>query len=94
MTDATTGPVSSPVIVALDFPDADSALALANQLSPQLCRLKVGKELFTRSGPQLVEKLQQRGFDIFLDLKFHDIPNTVAGAVRAAAASRLRGLWA
>jgi len=77
--------VNSPVVVALDFPSAEPALELAARLSPQLCRLKVGKELFTRSGPQLVEQLQGMGFEIFLDLKFHDIPNTVAGAVRAAA---------
>lgn len=76
--------MSTPVIVALDFPAAEPALQLARQLSPALCRLKVGKELFTRSGPQLVEQLQGMGFDVFLDLKFHDIPNTVAGAVRAA----------
>ena len=76
--------MSSPVIVALDFPAAAPALELAGRLSPALCRLKVGKELFTRSGPQLVEQLQGMGFDVFLDLKFHDIPNTVAGAVRAA----------
>jgi orotidine-5'-phosphate decarboxylase len=74
----------SPVIVALDYPAAEPALALAGQLAPDLCRLKVGKELFTRCGPALVEQLQQRGFEVFLDLKFHDIPNTVAGAVRAA----------
>ncbi len=74
----------SPVIVALDYPSAEPALGLANELSPELCRLKVGKELFTRCGPALVEQLQQRGFEVFLDLKFHDIPNTVAGAVRAA----------
>jgi orotidine-5'-phosphate decarboxylase len=74
-----------PVIVALDFPDRVSALGLADRLSPELCRLKIGKELFTRAGPDLVEELQLRGFEIFLDLKFHDIPNTVAGAVRAAA---------
>ena len=77
--------MNSPVVVALDFPSAEPALELAARLSPQLCRLKVGKELFTRSGPQLVEQLQGMGFEIFLDLKFHDIPNTVAGAVRAAA---------
>ncbi|MFT4517944.1 MAG: orotidine-5'-phosphate decarboxylase [Halioglobus sp.] len=76
--------MTKPVIVALDFPTAGEALALAEQLSPELCRVKVGKELFTRAGPALVEKLQHSGFDVFLDLKFHDIPNTVAGAVRAA----------
>ena len=77
--------MNSPVVVALDFSAEGDALALAGRLSPELCRLKVGKELFTRSGPQLVEKLQAMGFEVFLDLKFHDIPNTVAGAVRAAA---------
>lgn len=77
--------MKNPVIVALDFPDANSALALAERLSPSLCRLKVGKELFTRAGPDLVRQLQGRGFEVFLDLKYHDIPNTVAGAVRAAA---------
>jgi len=78
------------VIVALDFASADAALAFAARLEPRACRLKVGKELFTAAGPALIEKLAQRGFDIFLDLKFHDIPNTVAGAVRAA--SQL-GVW-
>lgn len=73
------------VIVALDYPDASSALAIAERLSPELCRLKVGKELFTRSGPELVKKLVARGFDVFLDLKFHDIPNTVGQACKAAA---------
>jgi orotidine-5'-phosphate decarboxylase len=63
----------------------EGALALAAELSPQHCRLKVGKELFTRAGPALVEQLQRRGFAVFLDLKFHDIPNTVAQACRAAA---------
>lgn len=77
--------MNTPVVVALDYPSAAPALALAQCLSPQLCRLKVGKELFTRSGPDLVEALQQHGYEVFLDLKFHDIPNTVAGAVRAAA---------
>ena len=77
--------MNNPVIVALDYPDAASAMALARRLSPSLCRLKVGKELFTRAGPELVDRLRGLGFDIFLDLKFHDIPNTVAGAVRAAA---------
>lgn len=77
--------MKSPVLVALDYPDEASVLALVRQLSPELCRLKVGKELFTRCGPGLVETLQGSGFEVFLDLKYHDIPNTVAGAVRAAA---------
>lgn len=72
------------IIVALDFPSAEAALALVEQLDPRQCRLKVGKELFTRSGPALVEQLSARGFDVFLDLKFHDIPHTVAQACRAA----------
>lgn len=79
-----------PVIVALDYPAAEPALRMASALSPELCRLKVGKELFTRCGPALVEQLQGLGFDVFLDLKYHDIPNTVAGAVRAAAEL---GVW-
>lgn len=78
------------IIVALDYADADSALQLAKKLNPALCRLKVGKELFTAAGPQLVEALQQLGFGVFLDLKFHDIPTTVAKACEAAA--RL-GVW-
>lgn len=73
------------IIVALDFPAENAALALADKLDPAKCRLKVGKELFTRSGPQLVEGLQKRGFEVFLDLKFHDIPNTASAAVAAAA---------
>jgi orotidine-5'-phosphate decarboxylase len=77
--------VTTPIIVALDHASASQALDLAHRLSPSLCRLKVGKELFTRSGPGLVESLHRLGFEVFLDLKFHDIPNTVAGAVRAAA---------
>jgi orotidine-5'-phosphate decarboxylase len=77
--------MSSPIIVALDFDNAAAALALSERLDPTLCRVKVGKELFTRTGPALVEQLQGRGFEVFLDLKFHDIPNTVAAAVRAAA---------
>ena len=78
------------IIVALDYADADSALHLVNQLDPALCRLKVGKELFTAAGPQFVEKLTRSDFGVFLDLKFHDIPNTVAKA--CAAASNL-GIW-
>jgi orotidine-5'-phosphate decarboxylase len=75
----------SKIIVALDYPTMDAAVALANQLDPQRCKLKVGKELFTRSGPRVVEQLTTAGFDIFLDLKYHDIPTTVAKACRAAA---------
>ena len=82
--------MKSPVIVALDYPSAGPALQMVEHLRPRLCRLKVGKELFTRSGPALVEELQQRGFEVFLDLKYHDIPNTVAAAVRAAAEL---GVW-
>lgn len=78
------------VIVALDFPDAGAALAAAGRLDPALCRVKVGKELFVSAGPAIVGQLHERGFEVFLDLKFHDIPNTVAGACRAAA--RL-GVW-
>lgn len=76
---------SSRIIVALDYSSAEDALRLAEKLEPRLCRLKVGKELFTAAGPNLVEKLMHKGFDIFLDLKFHDIPNTVAKACKAAA---------
>lgn len=75
----------SPLIVALDFAAPAEAVALASRLDPRHCRLKVGKALFTRSGPAILEPLLARGFEIFLDLKFHDIPNTVAGACRAAA---------
>lgn len=74
------------IIVALDFPDAVGALELAARLDPALCRLKVGKELFTAAGPALVQALMQRGYAVFLDLKYHDIPNTVASACKAAAA--------
>ncbi len=72
------------IIIALDYPDADSALALVDQLDPLLCRLKVGKQLFTAAGPGFVELLTRRGFAVFLDLKFHDIPTTVALACKAA----------
>ena len=77
--------VKSTVIVALDYDNQDSALTLADRLDPTLCQLKVGKELFTAAGPSVVKKLTDRGFDIFLDLKFHDIPNTVAKAIGTAA---------
>ncbi|MBP5981988.1 MAG: orotidine-5'-phosphate decarboxylase [Halomonas sp.] len=80
----------SPLIIALDYPSLDAALCMADQLDPKRCRLKVGKELFTRSGPAVLEALHGRGFEVFLDLKFHDIPNTVAGAVQAAAE---QGVW-
>lgn len=73
------------IIVALDYPDKASALALARQLKPELCRLKVGMELFTACGPDIVAELQALDFDVFLDLKFHDIPNTVAHTCRVAA---------
>lgn len=73
------------VIVALDYPDAAQALAFAQRLDPRRCRVKVGKELFTVAGPALVQQLATNGFDVFLDLKYHDIPNTVAAACRAAA---------
>lgn len=78
------------IIVALDFDTPDAALDLAAKLDPALCRLKVGKELFTVAGPTLVQKLIEQRFQVFLDLKFHDIPNTVAQACKAAA--RL-GVW-
>ncbi|MCC8997092.1 MAG: orotidine-5'-phosphate decarboxylase [Nitrosomonas sp.] len=72
------------IIVALDFDHAKTALDFCKKLSPQLCRLKIGKELFTAAGPAIIEKLTHQGFDIFLDLKFHDIPTTVAKACKAA----------
>lgn len=78
-------PSNSPVIVALDFDNQQAALSLADQLDPSQCRLKVGKELFTAAGPELVKALVARNFDVFLDLKFYDIPNTVAKAVKASA---------
>lgn len=78
------------IIVALDFSDAAGALAMARRLDPEQCRVKVGKELFTAAGPALVGELQDAGYAVFLDLKYHDIPNTVASACRAAA--RL-GVW-
>lgn len=80
----------SRIIVALDYADARSATVLVDRLQPSACRLKVGKELFTASGPDFIAMLVKRGFDIFLDLKFHDIPNTVAQACKAAAAL---GVW-
>ncbi len=82
--------MTSPIVVALDFPGFDQAMAMARQLDPQNCRVKVGKELFTRCGPRVVEALHELGFEVFLDLKFHDIPNTTAMAVMAAAEL---GVW-
>jgi len=81
---------TSPLIIALDYPDMSAALAMADQLDPARCRVKVGKELFTRVGPEILKALHQRGFEVFLDLKFHDIPNTTAQAVLAAAE---HGVW-
>ena len=78
------------VIVALDFSSDSAAMQLVNKLSPELCRLKVGKELFTRSGPNFVKELVATGFDVFLELKYHDIPNTVAKACESAAEL---GVW-
>jgi len=78
------------IITALDYNSADTALEFVEKIDPSLTRLKVGKELFTLAGPALVEQIQAKGFDVFLDLKFHDIPNTVAGALTAAASM---GVW-
>ncbi|QBF84676.1 orotidine-5'-phosphate decarboxylase [Shewanella maritima] len=78
------------IVVALDYDNQDEALALIDQLDPKMCRLKIGKEMFTLFGPEFVKQIHSRGFDLFLDLKFHDIPNTVAKAVKAAAEL---GVW-
>jgi orotidine-5'-phosphate decarboxylase len=80
----------SPIVVALDYPTPKQAVEMAQQLDPTKCRVKVGKELFTASGPAILEQLHKLNFDVFLDLKFHDIPNTCAGAVAAAAEL---GVW-
>lgn len=80
----------SKVVVALDYADEASALNFVDKINPSQCRLKVGKEMFTLFGPEFVRKLVARDFDVFLDLKFHDIPNTVAKAVAAAAEL---GVW-
>ncbi len=80
----------SKVIVALDYANKADAMAFVARVSPALCRLKVGKEMFTLFGPEFVRSLVAQGFDVFLDLKFHDIPNTVAKAV---AASAELGVW-
>ena len=83
-------PVDTPIITALDFADPAVAEALADRLDPSTTRLKIGNQLFTLAGPALAERLQRRGFELFLDLKFHDIPNTVGAAVAAAASL---GVW-
>ncbi|MFN7752453.1 MAG: orotidine-5'-phosphate decarboxylase [Pseudomonadota bacterium] len=83
-------PAGPRVIVALDFPGADAALEMARRLDPTRCRVKVGKELFTSGGPLLVARLRALGYEVFVDLKFNDIPNTVAAACRAAASD---GAW-
>ena len=82
--------MSSPIIVAVDFADTKSAWNFIDKVEPKDCRLKIGKELFTHAGPDFIKQIKQKGFDIFLDLKFHDIPNTVAKAVAAAAEL---GVW-
>lgn len=78
------------ILVAMDFDNSEACMAMAKRLDPSLCRLKIGKELFTSEGPSIVKQVIDLGFDVFLDLKFHDIPNTVAKAVRAAAEL---GIW-
>ncbi|ARV27096.1 orotidine-5'-phosphate decarboxylase [Vibrio anguillarum] len=78
------------VIVALDYEQQAEALAFVDKIDPNSCRLKVGKEMFTLFGPDFVRELHKRGFSVFLDLKFHDIPNTCSKAVRAAAEL---GVW-
>lgn len=78
------------IVVALDFASKEKALSFVDQVTPSDCRLKVGKEMFTYFGPQFVETLVNKGFDVFLDLKFHDIPTTVAKAVKASAEM---GVW-
>ncbi|OCG15613.1 orotidine 5'-phosphate decarboxylase [Gilliamella sp. Fer1-1] len=80
----------SPIIIAVDFADVKSAWNFIDRVEPKDCRLKIGKELFTHAGPEFIKQIMQKGFDVFLDLKFHDIPNTVAKAVTAAADL---GIW-
>ncbi len=82
--------IDAKVVVALDFDNKADALAFVDKIQPSDCRLKIGKEMFTYFGPEFVKELVNRGFDVFLDLKFHDIPNTVAKAVTAAAEL---GVW-
>lgn len=82
--------MTSKLIIALDYPSAEQALTFIKQLSPDSCKLKVGFELFISAGPDFVKQIVDMGYDVFLDLKFHDIPNTVASACRSA--SEL-GVW-
>lgn len=82
--------MSSPIVVALDYTTREETLALAKRLDPKLCRIKLASTLFTRYGPSIVEEIQALGFDVFLDLKFHDIPAQVAGACYQAAKL---GVW-
>ncbi|HIO96449.1 MAG TPA: orotidine-5'-phosphate decarboxylase [Leucothrix sp.] len=82
--------MTSKLIVALDFPTAELALSFVKPLNPKMCKLKVGFELFVSAGPEFVKQLVDSGYDVFLDLKFHDIPNTVASACRSASAL---GVW-
>ncbi|HGJ5876558.1 MAG TPA: orotidine-5'-phosphate decarboxylase [Arsenophonus sp.] len=81
---------NSPVIVALDYHELNKALTFVDNINPKDCRLKVGMQMFTLYGPQFIQTLHNRGFQVFLDLKFHDIPNTVAQAVKATAEI---GVW-
>lgn len=90
ITDPGPPPSRAPVIVALDFAGEQETLNFVRSLDPGLCRLKIGKELFTATGRSLAEKLINQGFELFLDLKYHDIPNTVAKACKAAAEM---GVW-
>ncbi len=82
--------MSGKLIIALDFPSAAQAIHFVKSVSPEQCKLKVGFELFVAAGPDLVKQLVDQGFDVFLDLKFHDIPNTVASACKRAAEL---GVW-
>lgn len=82
--------IDQKVIVALDYDNQADAFAFVDRIDPASCRLKVGKEMFTLFGPDFVKELHKRGFSVFLDLKFHDIPNTCSKAVRAAAEM---GVW-
>ncbi|OCG60659.1 orotidine-5'-phosphate decarboxylase [Gilliamella sp. GillExp13] len=77
--------MASPIIVAVDFPDVKSAWNFIDRVDPKDCRIKIGKELFTHAGPDFIKQIMKKGFDVFLDLKFHDIPNTVAKAIAATA---------